>query len=164
MINNLRRGIADSLTEVLMIAIAIAVIAGAVSWITGLWGQESASTTERIFIHQDSRIYLDYNNNNVWLELHISSDIKPSVEIYKVTLYDIEGTASSVLSVEQGGPVTIKPDGTIVIPAGTEAWIKVNFPGLSPTSVHPVYGSNAEIKVYTNTGYMYKSLVTLTTP
>ena len=162
--NSARQGIADSLTEVLMIAIALAIVAGAISWITGLWGQESASTTERIFIHQDSRIYLDYSTNTVWLELHISSDIKPSVEIYKITLYNIEGIPSSVLSVEQGGPVIIKPDGTVVLPAGTEAWIKVDFPGLNPANVHPVYGSNAEIKIYTNTGYMYKTLVILTTP
>ena len=156
-----RLGISDTLTEVIMIGVALVVVFGALAWITGLWGQEASTAVEKLYVFPDSKVVVDSGSGSVWLELHVKSDIRPSVEIYKITLYNNEGVPSSVISVVSGGPVTISPDGTVSMPVGTEAWIRVDFPGLAPGDVNPAYGDRVEIFVYTNAGYVYRGFAVL---
>ncbi len=161
MIKLSNRGISDALTEVIIIGVTLAVVIGAFSWITGIWGRESSSVTERVLILPDSVLILDYGNNKVKAELHIYSDIKPSVEIYKIELQSSKGIPIAVINVEQGGPVTITPEGTLIVPAGTKAWIEVEFPSLTPSDISQLIGGKAEVIAYTNTGYMYKAMLNI---
>ncbi len=156
-----RHGVTDAMAEVILIAAVIAIVVGVFAWITGVWSGEASSAAERVFIFPDSKVFVDSSSGNVWFEMHVSSDIKPSVEIYKVELLGVVGQASSIINIIQGGPVTITPSGSIIIPAGTEAWIRIDFPGLNPINVNPVYGGKIEVLIYTNTGYVYKAMATI---
>jgi len=151
-----RAGISDALAEVILIGAVIAVVVGVASWLTGVWGGEATNVAERFFVYPDSVLVVD---GGVRAELHIVSDIKPSVEVIKVVLEGSQGTPSSV-NIIRGGPVSLTSGGFIV-PAGTEAWVTVAFPGLSPGDVTPMLGSKVEVLIYTNTGYVYKGMLTV---
>ena len=150
-----RSGISDALAEIILIAAVIGILVGVASWVTGVWSDWSSNAAERVFIFPDSRVVL---SGGVWAELHVVSDIKPSVEVYKVELQGHNGHATSV-TVVKGGPVTINSGGSFTIPAGTEAWVRIDFTGLSPADVSVAFGGKVEVLVYTSTGYVYKSVV-----
>lgn len=149
-----RRGISVVIAELTIVAIAIAVSIAIIGYVQG-WFKFSTAQSEGLYVYPDSVIVLNRSSGQVYVDMHIYAKYKPYIKIVKVILDTKEATSMRVVSVEQGGPVSVDEDGSLVLPVGTKAWVRAYF-DVSPDSVVPDYGDRVEVLIITNVGYAYK--------
>ena len=149
-----RRGISVVIAELTMVALAIAVSVAVIGYIQG-WFKFSTAQSEGIYVYPDSVIVLDRSSDQVYADMHIYAKYKPYIKVVKVMLDKEEATSLRVVKVEQGGPVRVDEDGSLVLPVGTKAWVRAYF-NVSPDDVVPDYGDRVNILIITNVGYVYK--------
>ncbi len=148
------RGISIVIAELIIVSIAVAMSVMIIGYVNG-WFEFGVSQSEGIYVYPDSRLVVDTVNNQVYADLHIFARYKPEIQIINIMLDKNRPVAYEVLSVEEGGPVTIDGD-TVILPIGTKCWLRVYF-DVDANSVAPDYGDRVEVVIITNIGFAYKA-------
>ncbi len=139
----MRRGIHPTISQIIVVAVALAVTFAAVSWLWNIWNTRSSSELEGIQLLPGSEAYA----SNKTLILHLKTHIKPNVVITEVRVSGFNVTNVSVGKVESGSAY-IDSEGRLVAKVGSVFVLKV---GLDKA---PTPGSMINVKLYTETGYV----------
>jgi len=101
--------------------------------------------------------YISKAGDSYIIKLHVFSNIKPLVVVYAIELGGIyirlNADNTEIENVFKGS-ISIDNEGLKLTP-GTDALIRINM-----TSVELNLGNFVEIKAYTETGYVYKGMLT----
>lgn len=149
------RGVSVVIAELVIVSLAVAMSVMVIGYVNG-WFEFGVSQSEGIYVFPDSRLVVDKANGQVYADLHIYAKYKPEIRIINVMLDKNRPASFEVLSVEEGGPVTIDEDGYVILPVGTKCWIRVYY-NIDPAVVAPDYGDRVEALIVTDVGFAYKA-------
>ena len=149
-----RNGIAVSITELLLVAITFSLIFVVASYIV-FNVQGSMASTHRLKVYGDAYLYIIQENNTVYAELKLYSDIKPALVIKNMKINNIESERVTIVSILQGDPY-INENGELVLPTGSLVIVRFYFPSSIINEINPQYYGVIEGHIITSDGFLYK--------
>ena len=146
-----RRCIDPVIALIILIGVAVAIAVAFAGWALNLWNVQSKAG-EAIQVAGST-----YDPETGILKIRLIVHIKPKAVIYKI---DVTGAGISRYWVDnsdvEAGTVTYDSDtGKIIASVGSKFWVSIQLANPKPP------GTSVEIRIYTETGYMYRTVVVL---
>ena len=133
---------------IILIGVTITIAVAFASWTMGLWNAQSR-VVEAIAIEGSQ-----YTPSNYTLKILLHVHMKPKAVIYKVTISG-EQVEYWLDSIEVGAVTFDQSTGKIIAPVGSKFWLGAKLPKPLPS------GTAVEVRIYTETGYMYRTTIIL---
>ncbi len=143
-----RRCIDPLIALIILIGVTITIAVAFASWAMGLWNTQSR-VVEAITIEGSQ-----YTPSNYTLKILLHVHMKPKAVIYKVTISG-EEVEYWLDSIEVGAVTFDQSTGKIIAPVGSKFWLGAKLPKPLPS------GTAVEVRIYTETGYMYRTTIIL---